>query len=63
MLAGVSAVLYLWFQSPVFPARDAFEFAFGAVLIGVLVYLGIRHKNRQIDKALRVVDGLERDID
>ena len=28
-----------------------------------LVYLGIRHKSRQINQALRMVDGLERDVE
>ena len=48
---------------PVLPAWDAARFALGAVLIGVIVHLGIRYKNRQIDRAFRTVDGLDRDIE
>jgi hypothetical protein len=63
MLAGAIGAVDLWIQSPVFPAWDAAEFGVGYILIGVIVYLAIRYKNRQIDRALHIVHGLEQDIE
>jgi hypothetical protein len=62
MLAGTISALGLWIQLPVFPVKDAVEFGFGYVLIGLITYVGIRFKYRQIDHALHLVEGLERDI-
>jgi hypothetical protein len=63
MLLGAIGALNLWMQARVFPTRFAIQFGIAYVLIGVIGYLGIRYKYRQIDQALRMVDGLERDIE
>src|SRR5262245_35231177 len=63
MLMGAIGAVDVWIQSPVFPTWDAAEFGVGYILIGVLVYLAIRYKNRQIDWAIHIVHRLEQDIE
>jgi hypothetical protein len=63
MLAGAIGAVDLWMQSRVFPAWDAADFSLGYVLIGVIVYFSIRYKYRQIDHALHMAEGLEKDIE
>jgi hypothetical protein len=63
MLATTIGAINLWVQSPVFHAWDVAQFGLAYALIGVIIYIGVRYKHRQIDQALRMVDGLERDIE
>jgi hypothetical protein len=63
LLLGAIGALDLWMQARVFPIGAAVQFGIALALMGVIGYLGIRYKNRQIDHALHLVDGLERDIE
>ena len=63
ILATTIGAMNLWMQSPVFHPWDVAQFGLAYALIGVIVYFGVRYKQRQIDQALRMVEGLERDIE
>jgi hypothetical protein len=63
MVATTIGAINLWMQSPVFHAWDVAQFGLAYALIGVIIYLGVRYKYRQIDQALHMVEGLDRDID
>lgn len=63
LLAIAIGAVNVWRQSPIFPIRDAAQLGLGYILIVGLLYLGGRYKDRQIDRALHMVEGLERDIE